>query len=86
MRYGDGLSPVGDGSLDVQQYTDSSMAYGSYLQQYMPVEYAVVCDPDGYDRDIRFEYSVTLTPECGELLAEVANDVAQWVRDGQPSP
>jgi hypothetical protein len=86
LRYGDGLSPKGDGSHDVRQYTDSSTAYGSYLQQYMPDEYAAACDPDAYDREIRFEYGVTLTPECGELLAEVADDVAQWVRDGQPSP
>ncbi len=86
VRYGDGLSPVGDGTTDVRQYTDSSTAYAAYLQQYLPDEYAASCDPDGYDREIRYEYGVTLTPECGELLTTVADDVAEWVREGQPAP
>jgi hypothetical protein len=86
VRYGDGLSPIGDGTLDVSQYTNSSLASGAYLEQYLPDEYAAACDPSGYDREIRYEYGVTLTSECGELVAANAEDVAQWVRDGRPAP
>lgn len=84
VRYGDGLSPIGDGTLDASQYTNSSLASGAYLEQYLPSEYASACDPSGYDREVRYEYGVTLTPECGKLVAEVADEVAQWVRNGQP--
>ncbi len=94
LRYGDGICPTNDGSSDVRQYTGSSLAYAAYLQQFMPDEYAAACDPAGYDEEIRYEYGVSLTQKCGELLASVAEDAAQWVRedapqwvrDGKPAP
>jgi hypothetical protein len=94
LRYSDGLSPTSDGTIDPHQYTGSSLAYAAYLQQFMPDEYAAACDPAGYDEEIRYEYGVSLTRKCGELLASVAEDAAQWVRedapqwvrDGKPAP
>jgi hypothetical protein len=83
-RYADGMATLGDGTLDPSQYTQSSLAYAEYLQQYLPEEYAAACDSAGYDTEIRYEYGVTLTRACGELLATVAEDVAEWIREGRP--
>jgi len=88
-RYGDGynvnFAPArgGEGGSG-RQYADTVAAYSEYLRQYDPDVYADVCDPEGYETEIRFEYGVSLTSECGALLPTVADAAAEWLRNGRP--
>jgi hypothetical protein len=88
-RYGDGYNvnfgaAGGGGGGSPRQYADTVAAYGEYLSQYDPDAYAAVCDPEGYEMEIRFEYGVSLTPECGALLPTAADEAAEWLRNGRP--
>jgi hypothetical protein len=87
-RYGDGLSlgfaVVEPSDPGPSQYADTLTAYAEYLSQYEPDAYATTCAPEGYETEIRFEYGVSLTPECGALLPTVANAVAEWLDNGRP--
>jgi hypothetical protein len=87
-RYGDGYNvnfagSGGEGGSP-RQYADTVTAYAEYLRRYAPDAYAAACDPDGYETEIRFEYGVSLTPECGALLPTAAEAAAEWLRNGRP--
>jgi len=83
-RYGDGYNVNFQGGGGGRQYADTLTAYAEYLRQYEPDAYANTCDPEGYETEIRFEYGVSLTPECGALLPTEASAVAEWLRNGRP--
>lgn len=88
-RYGDGYNvnfgPAngGEGGSG-RQYADTVTAYADYLRQYDPDAYAAACDPEGYETEIRFEYGVSLTTECGAMLPTVSDPAVEWLRSGRP--
>ena len=83
-RYGDGYNVNFDNGGGGRQYADTLDAYAEYLSQYEPDAYAVTCDREGYEMEIRFEYGTSLTPECGALLLTEKDAVAEWIRNGRP--
>lgn len=66
---------------DISQVNTS---YSRYLQAFHRAEYDAVCSPDAYESgSVVHDRQLALTGECAELAAPLANDVAQWIRDGR---
>jgi len=80
------------GSLTWQPFEDAEFslvneAYAEYMSLYHPAQYESVCSPDAYEpRAIVTDAGRALTGECAAVEAPLAEDIAQWVRDGRPQP
>jgi len=62
-------------------------AYSDYLRQFHATDYERVCAPDAYESgSVVQDRLLALTGECAELAAPLADEVAQWIRDGRPLP
>jgi hypothetical protein len=66
-------------------YADTLTAYSEYLSRFRADDYSTDCDPEAHEiTETVQEYGITLVPACGELLASVATDVAEWLKAGRP--
>ena len=62
-------------------------AFAGYASQTRPEEYEQACSPESYEvASVRTsEAGFAFAGPCGELWAQVAEDVAAWVEAGRPS-
>jgi hypothetical protein len=64
----------------------ANAAMADYLRAFHREEYDAVCDPAAYNfQQVVFDRGVSLTPECGELVAPLLEDIAVWVEAGRPT-
>ena len=81
-----------DGSIDWLpweggDFTQANWAYSDYLRLHHTAEYEAVCLPGSYEvGTVNSNANMALTAACAELWAPLADEVAQWIRDGRPEP
>lgn len=81
-----------DGLVDWQPYRGGDLgainaAFAAYASAYEPEQFELSCRPAAYEPGTFIQNGgVALTGECAALLAPLAEDVAQWLREGRPAP
>lgn len=68
-------------------FSQANWAYSDYLRAFHNAEFDAVCAPAAYEPGTaNVNAGLALTAACAELWAPLADDVAQWIRDGRPEP
>ena len=64
----------------------ANAAMAEYLRAFRTAEYDAACDPAAYGFvGIVFDRGLALSPECGELVAPLLDEIATWVEAGRPT-
>lgn len=83
---------VVDGLVDWQAYRGGDLAsvnaaYAQYLTLFDPTGLEAFCRPAAYEPGTFVQNGgLALTGECAALVAPLAEQVAEWVRNGRPAP
>lgn len=70
-------------------YEPTNRAYAEYLRAHYPTEYEQTCDLIPYlsaGISAQDAFGLAQTRECAQFAISRANEVAQWLRDGRPTP